>query len=123
MPKSKRLTRWHVEVSKSAEFDIDEVVDYFIESGELDHADKILNEFELAKESLATLPDRGHYPEEFKRIRVSSHKEIHFGFYRLIYHIDAALGWVFVDAVLDGRRDVELLLTDRILRVAQTIKK
>lgn len=123
MPKSKPLTRWRVEVSKSAELDFDEVVDYFIESGEFDHADNIINEFEIAKESLATLPDRGHYPEEFKRIGVFSHKEIHFGVYRVIYHIDAASGWVFMDAVLDGRRDVELILTDRILRVVQAGKE
>ena len=123
MPKNKPLTRWHVEASKSAALDIDELVDYFIELGEFDYADNILTEFENVKEGLATLPDRGHYPEEFKRIGIFSHKEIHFGVYRVIYHIDTALGLVFVDTVLDGRRDVELILTDRILRTPWPLKK
>lgn len=123
MPKSKSLPQWHVEVSKSAELDFDEIVAYFIKNDEFDHADKIITEFEGVKESLAALPDRGHYPEEFKRIGVFSHKEIHFGVYRVIYHIDAAQGWVFVDAVLDGRREVAQILTDRILRVPESVKE
>ena len=117
MPSSKHLSQWQVEVSKPAELDFDEVIDYFISIGEFDQADKIITEFEETKLSLATLPDRGHYPEELQRIGVFSHKEIHFGVYRVVFHIDEALGWVFVDAILDGRRDVEKILKDRVFRV------
>ena len=60
------------------------------------------------------MPERGHYPPELEKLGIYQYLEIHLEAYRIIYQI---LGPdVFVHAVLDGRRDIQELLYQRLIR-------
>ena len=64
--------------------------------------------------SLAEFPVRGHVLPELESISVLEYQEVHYKPYRVIYQV---IGMdVFVHCVLDGRRDVQELLQERLLR-------
>jgi len=59
-------------------------------------------------------PQRGHIPPELARIAVTTYREVHFKPYRVIYEVVG--DEVFVHCVIDGRRDMQLLLERRLVR-------
>ena len=74
----------------------------------------VLGKIKAAIESLGRSPARGHVPPELDRIAVHDYLQIHFKPYRVVYQIrDRA---VYVYCVLDGRRDLQVLLRQRLLR-------
>ena len=117
MPINDHTVLWVVQVTESADRDVGEAVDYFLDIEEYDAADDFLNQFEAVKQRLEELPERGHVPEEFKKIDVLTYREVHFGKFRLIFHVEKALRSVFVDAVLHGKRNVERILKERLIRL------
>ena len=64
--------------------------------------------------ALTEIPQRGHYPPELDRIDNRDFREIHFKPYRIIYSIRE--NEVIVHCVLDGRRDMQTLLQQCLLR-------
>ena len=64
--------------------------------------------------SLEELPDRGHVPPELESIGVLDYREVHHASYRVIYQVVERD--VYVHCVLDGRRDLQELLQERLLR-------
>jgi len=64
--------------------------------------------------SLENYPDRGHLPPELERINVREYSEIHFKPYRIIYQVRNKQ--VFIHCVLDGRRNLQDILQDRLIR-------
>ena len=77
-------------------------------------ADKLLSKLEDACLRLADFPNRGHVPPELERVAVLDYLEIHYKPYRIIYQISS--NKVFIHCVLDGRRDLQELLRNRLLR-------
>jgi toxin ParE1/3/4 len=57
---------------------------------------------------------RGHIPPELVSIGVSQFREIRFKPYRIFYSIEQAA--VTIQCVLDGRRDMQTVLQERLLR-------
>lgn len=82
--------------------------------GQTPRADAPLDGLERAAPTLKEMPERGHFPPELDRIAIREYREIHFKPYRILYaiHGDA----VVVHCVLDGRRDMQSLLEERLLR-------
>lgn len=78
-------------------------------------ADFVLDHLEKLCESLAAYPLRGHVPPELERIGVTGYRELHFKPYRVIYNVTGRK--VFIHGVLDGRRDMQELLQQRLLKV------
>ena len=76
----------------------------------------MLRFFQECKESLAAFPSRGHFPPELLRLHISEFREVHVGVYRVIYQTDLSENHVYIHAVLDGRRYVDELLRERLLR-------
>ena len=76
-------------------------------------AKKLLTELKLTCDTLQSFPSRGHVLPELQFLSKSRYLEIHFKHFRIIYEIveDA----VYIHAVLDGRRNVQELLIERIL--------
>jgi hypothetical protein len=72
------------------------------------------NHFEEVIGSLSEMPERGHYPPELERLGIYQYLEIHLRVYRIIYRVIRPD--VFVHAVLDGRRDIQELLYQRLIR-------
>ncbi len=79
-----------------------------------EQADKLLSQLEQVVVSLADMPERGHFPPELERIGIREYREVHCKPYRIVY---AIMGdQVIVHTVLDGRRDIQTLLQQRVLR-------
>jgi toxin ParE1/3/4 len=97
-----------------AEDDLFDIYRYILLNDSAASADQVVDHVETACESLRELPERGHIPPELEWIGVTSHREIHFKPYRIIYEIDGRK--VFVHGILDGRRDLRELLERRLLR-------
>ncbi len=77
-------------------------------------AEHVLDNIQKAMTSLETMPARGNHPPEMQRLGILDFREIFFKPYRIIYEIRDKI--VFIHAVLDGRRNCEELLQQRILR-------
>ena len=56
----------------------------------------------------------GNNPPELKRISIDEYREIHSDPYRIIYQIVDKN--IYVHAILDARRDLKSLLSERLLR-------
>ena len=63
--------------------------------------------------SLEELPERGSYPPELAALGVHEYREVFFKPYRIIYQVRKK--HVRVSLVADGRRDMQNLLTRRLL--------
>jgi len=78
------------------------------------HAEKLFAGLYNKCLTLKDSADRGCIPPELKRIGISVFREIILKPYRIIYQvIDDS---VFIDCILDGRRDIQTLLQERLLR-------
>lgn len=103
-----------VSLLEAAERDLFELHLYVESNDSPERADALLERLERAVASLAEMPERGHFPPELARIGIREYREIHFKPYRIIYVIRGDT--VVVHCVLDGRRDMQSLLEDRLLR-------
>ncbi|HEY9549871.1 MAG TPA: type II toxin-antitoxin system RelE/ParE family toxin, partial [Kiloniellaceae bacterium] len=59
-------------------------------------------------------PERGRHPRELANLGITGFREIFFKPYRLIYRVEKRR--VIVQLVADGRRDMQGLLSRRLLR-------
>lgn len=92
------------------------ILGFIAERDGFDRAEALLKLFREGGENLSILPLRGHFPPELLRLHISEFREIHVGPYRMIYQVSAADKCVYVNAVLDARRHVDELLSERLLR-------
>lgn len=106
--------KYRVMLLNAAELDLNEI-HYYVESHDSpERADELLDGIERSILALAKMPERGHFPPELERIGVREYREIHFRPYRIVYAIVGNA--VVVHSVLDGRRDMQTLLMQRLLR-------
>ncbi len=103
-----------VRLTAEAEEDFFDLWRYVAEYDPPLKADRLLDHLEAACISLSKTPNKGHVPKELRRIDVLDFKEIHYKPYRIVYELED--GRVLIHAVLDGRRDMETLLRNRLLR-------
>jgi toxin ParE1/3/4 len=97
-----------------AEEDLFEIYRY-LRQGEYPHrADKIISDIAKACNSLSEMPERGHFTPELERVGNYDFREIHVKVYRIIYTVSEFL--VYIHHILDGRRDIQDILKDRLLR-------
>ena len=101
-------------IVEDAEKDILSICRYISVHDTSESADKVFNGIKDACLSLATLPKRGHVPPELERIGIYDYLEIHYKPYRLIYQIRD--NQIFIHCVLDGRRSLDDLLQERLIR-------
>lgn len=59
------------------------------------------------------MPERGSYPKELVGLGIKEYRQVFFKPYRLIYRVMGADVVVYV--IADGRRDMQSLLTRRLL--------
>ena len=103
-----------VQLDIDAEEDLFDIYRYLALNDSIEQADRLFEALKRACYSLRTLPLRGHTPPELQDIGVSQFREIRFKPYRILYSIDRTI--VTVHCVLDGRRDLQTLLQERLLR-------
>jgi toxin ParE1/3/4 len=106
--------KFSVHVIADAEQDLRDIYHYVAHNDGLTRADKLLRNLETTILRLETMPLRGRVPPELERAGVLEFREAFFKPYRIIYQI--IKHHVYVHCVLDGRRNVQELLQERVVR-------
>ncbi len=101
-------------ILSDAEEDLYAIYRYIAKFDSEERAEYVFEKLVSACLSLAEFAHRGHIPPELERISVSEYREIHFKPYRIIYQIIESE--VFVHCILDGRRNLQDILQERLLR-------
>ena len=105
--------RFRVQWAEAAVRDLEEMVSFIAMDSELE-ASRVLNRLEVRSATLESSPGRGRVVPELARLGMRTWREIVARPYRLIYRIEGDT--VNVLAVFDGRRDLEDLLLERLVR-------
>jgi plasmid stabilization system protein ParE len=105
--------RFRVFWAEEAVRDLEEIVCY-VASASPANAKSLLAKLRGRAESLHTSPLRGRVVPELARLAIRSWRELVQNPYRMIYRVSEKD--VHVVAVFDGRRDLEDVLLERLLR-------
>ncbi|MFA6014121.1 MAG: type II toxin-antitoxin system RelE/ParE family toxin [Gallionellaceae bacterium] len=106
---------YKVLLTYSAERDLEAIYDYIAENDTQANANYVLEKLLEVAETLAIYPERGSYPKELLSIGIREYRQAHFKPYRLIYRVSGKQVIVYI--IADGRRDMQTLLTRRMLGV------
>ncbi|MDO9012370.1 MAG: type II toxin-antitoxin system RelE/ParE family toxin [Gallionella sp.] len=104
---------YEVLLTHSAERDLEGIYDYISEHDSPENADYVLNGLLKAVETLSTFPERGTHPKELAALGIREYRQAHFKPYRILYRVIAKQ--VFIYLIADGRRDMQTLLSRRML--------
>lgn len=104
---------YRVLLTRSAERDIEGIYDYITETDSQGNADHVLDKLMEVAKALADFPERGSYPKELLLLGIHEYRQVFFKPYRLIYRITGKQ--VFIYMIADGRRDIQTLLSRRML--------
>jgi addiction module RelE/StbE family toxin len=105
--------RFRVQWAEVAARDLEELVTFIAEDSPPD-AERVLRRLEQRAATLESTPARGRLVPELRRFGMRTWRELVVRPYRLVYRIEGDT--VTVLAVLDGRRDLEDVLLERLLR-------
>ncbi len=100
-------------LTNDAARDLDEIYHYIALHDAPQKADSVLEQIEKAFSRLSESPERGAYPKELLPLGIREYREVFFKPYRIIYRVMDKK--VYVLLVVDGRRDMQLLLLRRLL--------
>jgi len=78
-----------------------------------ERADYVLDRIGDAFQKLVELPERGTCPKELSALGIREFREIFFKPYRIIYRVERRTVYVYL--IADGRRDMQTLLSRRLL--------
>jgi toxin ParE1/3/4 len=106
---------YKVLLTRSAERDLEEIYGYIAENDTQGNADRVLDILMEVAETLAAFPERGSYPKELLVLGIREYRQAHFKPYRLIYRVIGQQ--VLIYMIADGRRDMQTLLSRRMLGV------
>ena len=108
------MKKYKVLIDPQAKQDLKELFIYVALNDSISMADKLLDAIEKTCYKLEEYPERGHIPQELKLTGIKRYLEIHYKPYRIIYEIEKRL--IYINAVLDGRRNIQEILSERLLR-------
>jgi toxin ParE1/3/4 len=100
-------------LTRGAERDLEEIYQYIAHHDSPDRADELLDRLTAVAESLSGFPDRGIQPKELRDLGIQEFRQLSLAPYRLIYRVQD--GRVIVYLIADGRRDMQSLLSRRLL--------
>ncbi len=103
-----------VNIISDAEDDLIEIYKYIYLNDSEDTAEKLYNNLYKKCLTLELFPKRGRVPPELKLLEIEDFLEIIYKPYRIIYQI--IYNEVFIHCILDGRREIQKLLQERLLR-------
>ncbi|MBM4172057.1 MAG: type II toxin-antitoxin system RelE/ParE family toxin [Ignavibacteria bacterium] len=106
--------KFKVNILSSAEEDLFEIYQYVYFNDSEEKAEKLHTKLYDICISLQEFPNRGHVPSELILLGIDDFMELNYKPYRIIYQIIEKV--VFVHCVLDGRRDMQKLLQERLIR-------
>lgn len=100
-------------LTEDAAADLADIIDYVAASDGPLRAARVLDQFEKTLVHLEDLPERGAHPAELLALGIRDYREVFFKPYRVIYRVQSPSVWVHV--IADGRRDMQALLSRRML--------
>ena len=106
--------KFKVNIVSSAEEDLFEIYQYVFFNDSEEKAEKLYSKLYEKCLSLQEYPDRGHVPPELSLLGINDFLELNYKPYRIIYQIIEKV--VFIHCILDGRRDMQKLLQERLMR-------
>lgn len=104
---------YEVMLTEHALHDLEALYDYIAAHDQPASADHVLDSLEAVIDSLATHPERGAYPRELLNLGIREYRQVFFKPYRVIYRVIGKM--VYIMLIADGRRDMETLLSQRML--------
>jgi toxin ParE1/3/4 len=108
------MKKYDVKFDQDAEDDLFDIYTFVATSDSLEKADRLFVALRQTFLKLRKLPLRGNIPTELLEIGVMEFRELHYKPYRIIYSLESTT--VYVHCVLDGRRDIQDILQERLLR-------
>ena len=93
--------------------DLDDLYDYIALHDAPQKANNVLDQIEKVFSRLSRFPERGAHPKELLALGIREYREIYFKPYRIIYRVIDKN--VYVLLIVDGRRDMQTLLQQRLL--------
>ncbi len=106
--------KYKVNLTFSAEEDIFEIYRYVYLNDSEKKAEQLYTKLHEKCLALKQFPQRGHVPSELSLIGIDEFLEITYKPYRIIYQVIEKE--VFIHCILDGRRDIQKLLRERLVR-------
>ena len=106
--------KYKVNLSFSAEEDLFEIYQYVFFNDSVENAEKLYTKLREKCIALQEYPHRGHIPSELSLLGIDDFLEITYKPYRIIYQIIEKV--VFIHCILDGRRDMQKILQERLMR-------
>ena len=108
------MKKYDVIFDQDAEDDLFDIYTFAAMNDSVERADRLLSALRRTCQKLRKLPLRGKIPTELFQIGVVEFRELHYKPYRVIYSLESTT--VYVHCVLDGQRDIQTILQERLLR-------
>ncbi len=112
--------RYKVLLTAGAESDLEDLHGHIAAHDSPNSADHVLDSLMEVVEGLATFPERGSHPQELLALGIREYRQSFFKPYRVIYRVPSRgikiIGKrVIIYVIADGRRDMQSLLSRRLL--------
>jgi len=107
------VSGFSVLLTEGAERDLEAIVDWVAAHDTPASADHLLQRVLEVTERLATFPERGAHPPELLALGIREYRQTFFKPYRVGYRVIGRRVQVLL--IADGRRDLESLLSRRLL--------
>jgi len=108
------IMKYKVIIDPQAKLDLKEIFIYVSMNDSVQSAIRLLDALEETCYKLEKFPERGHIPPELKPTGIKNYLEIHYKPYRIIYEIEGNV--IYIHSVIDGRRNMQEILSNRFLR-------
>ena len=108
-----KSARFEVLLTQGAEQDLEAIHDHICEFDCVASANLVLDALMGVVEGLSRFPKRGSPPKELVSLGIKEYRQTFFKPYRVIYRV--ADDKVIVYLIVDGRRDMQTVLTRRLL--------
>jgi toxin ParE1/3/4 len=104
---------FEVRLTADAVRDLEEIDDWISRHDSPARAAYVAASIEAAIATLKRYPQRGRHPAELLALGIRDYRETFFKPYRIVYTVEGRR--VYVSLIADGRRDMQSLLTRRLL--------
>ena len=104
---------YRVLLTRDAVNDLEELDSWIATHDSPERADYVLDRISGLFRKLTELPERGTHPKELSSLGIREFRELFFKPYRIIYRVERRT--VFIYLIADGRRDMQTLLSRRLL--------
>jgi len=105
--------RYEVLLTEDAEQDLEDLYAYIAKFDSPQKADRVLERLIELTQGLSTSPERGTQPHELRSLGIQEYRQVFFKPYRAIDRVLDKRVVVYV--IADGRRDMQSLLSRRLL--------